>query len=278
MTNPHFRTARGDEVPLVLSWAKVEGWNPGLDDAAAFFATDPEGFFVAEVAGAPVAAISVVNHGSEIAFLGLYLCLPAFRGRGIGYGLWQYALTHAGARVVGLDGVPDQQENYRKSGFDLVGSTYRYEGSVTPADASALRPFATEDLASLSALDAEATGYAKRDFLAAWLPGTPDRETYVLEEDHVIKGFATIRRCTHGAKIGPFTAQDMASAETLLRGLSALWPDRPLILDVPEDQTQLTQFCLSEGMEAAFNTARMYRGQAPEPGALISSAGTLELG
>ena len=110
-----FRTARADELPLVLSWAEAEGWNPGPDDAAAFFASDPEGFFVADADTGPVAAISVVNHSDAFAFLGLYLCLPEHRGKGIGFGLWQHALAHAGARCVGLDGVPAQQDNYRKS-------------------------------------------------------------------------------------------------------------------------------------------------------------------
>lgn len=82
-----FRTARPDELPLILSWAAAEGWNPGLDDAAVFFASDPEGFFVADLDNGPIAAISVVNHSSDFAFLGLYLCLPKHRGKGIGFGL-----------------------------------------------------------------------------------------------------------------------------------------------------------------------------------------------
>ena len=51
-----FRTADADEIALMLDWAADEGWNPGLDDAAAFRAADPDGFFVAEVDGEPVAA------------------------------------------------------------------------------------------------------------------------------------------------------------------------------------------------------------------------------
>ncbi len=86
------RTATLADVNLMLDWAADEGWNPGLDDAAAFHASDPEGFFVAERAGAPVAAISVVNHDDRNAFLGLYLCRPEWRGQGIGLALWNHAL------------------------------------------------------------------------------------------------------------------------------------------------------------------------------------------
>jgi len=97
------------DVELVLDWAAEEGWNPGPEDAAAFHAADPEGLLIAEVAGEPVAAISVVNHSASFAYLGLYLCRPAWRGRGIGRALWLEGLAHAGGRTVGLDGVAAQE-------------------------------------------------------------------------------------------------------------------------------------------------------------------------
>ncbi|MEJ1998873.1 MAG: N-acetyltransferase, partial [Maritimibacter sp.] len=74
------RVAKPDELELILSWATDEGWNPGLEDAAAFHAADPDGFFVATRDDQPVAAISVVNHSDSYAFLGLYLCHPNWRG------------------------------------------------------------------------------------------------------------------------------------------------------------------------------------------------------
>ena len=73
------RTMSLDELRVVLDWAAEEGWNPGLDDAEAFHAADPEGFFLAIDKGTPVAAISVVNHSDNFAFLGLYLCRPEYR-------------------------------------------------------------------------------------------------------------------------------------------------------------------------------------------------------
>ncbi|WP_368074483.1 GNAT family N-acetyltransferase [Celeribacter baekdonensis] len=78
----NLRSAEPQDLVRVLDWARAEGWNPGLDDASAFWGADGDGFFVAEVEDQIVAAISVVNHDADFAFLGLYLCLPAFRGAG----------------------------------------------------------------------------------------------------------------------------------------------------------------------------------------------------
>ena len=47
----HHRTMTPDDLRTVLDWAAAEGWNPGHDDATAFHAADPEGFFVAEEDG-----------------------------------------------------------------------------------------------------------------------------------------------------------------------------------------------------------------------------------
>jgi len=104
-----FHTATVKELGTALDWAAAEGWNPGLEDAEAFFASDPAGFFVARDGDRPIAAISVVNHSETFAFLGLYIVTPSYRGQGIGLRLWNHALAHAGARTIGLDGVEAQQ-------------------------------------------------------------------------------------------------------------------------------------------------------------------------
>ena len=98
-----------DDLDRALDWAREEGWNPGLEDAAAFHAADPTGFLMGTLDGDPVSSISVVKYGEDFAFLGLYICRPDLRGRGYGMRVWRAGMEHAGDRVVGLDGVPAQQ-------------------------------------------------------------------------------------------------------------------------------------------------------------------------
>src|SRR5258705_10063353 len=124
------RTMRPDEISIAVDWAAAEGWNPGLADDACFAAADPEGFFIGELEGAPAATISCVNYGTSFAFLGFYIVRADLRGRGYGLRIWNAAIAHAGPRVIGLDGVVAQQENYRKSGFQLAYANVRYGGTV----------------------------------------------------------------------------------------------------------------------------------------------------
>src|SRR5215217_6861424 len=105
------------EIGTLLDWAAVEGWNPGLDDAAAFQAADPNGFFGAFVDGVMVAVISAVAYDADFGFIGLYICHPDWRGQGHGKAVWDAGMAYLGTRTIGLDGVPEQQANYASMGF-----------------------------------------------------------------------------------------------------------------------------------------------------------------
>lgn len=269
------RSMSADDLKRLIDWAAEEGWNPGTDDVDAFHAADPDGFFLAEIDGAPVAGISVVNHSDSFAFLGLYICRPAYRGQGIGFDLWQHALSHAGSRTVGLDGVPDQQENYRKSGFVEAGETFRLSGNLQGRDADAVRLATGNDLPRLVEDAQIANGYASPRYLLPWFSGASTRQTFLLEDG---QGFATIRLCREGAKIGPLVAETPEAAIRLLHSLAARVTARPLIVDVPGHQTDVSDYLRKAGFECGFTTARMYRGPAPVASDKLRGVTTLELG
>src|SRR5215468_9001992 len=131
MHERRIRTMRQDEIAIAVDWAAAEGWNPGLADAACFASVDPGGFLIGELDGAPPATVSCVNYDARFSFLGFYIVRPDLRGKGYGLGIWNEAIAHAGSRVIGLDGVTAQQDNYRKSGFQLAYANVRYGGTVT---------------------------------------------------------------------------------------------------------------------------------------------------
>lgn len=271
------RTATAGEVALMIDWAHEEGWNPGLDDPAAFHAADPGGFFVAEVDGAPVAAISVVNHSDHYAFLGLYLCRPDWRGKGIGFALWQHALAHADNRTVGLDGVSAQQANYARSGFVRAGSTRRLQGKLPPASGPA-RLATPEDIAAIARLDRAANGIDRPAFLSAWIAPSETRKTVLLETPDGIVGWVTARLCRAGCKIGPVIAPTPEQALTLAASAAAALAQVEAIIDVPDSNTRFDGILRDIGFTETFATARMYRGPAPTPDETLQAIATMELG
>ena len=268
------------ELDVALDWAAAEGWNPGLDDADAFWTSDPGGFFVAEADGAPVAAISVVNHSDTFAFLGLYLCLPSHRGRGIGLGLWHHALAHAGDRTVGLDGVEAQQANYEASGFARAGETTRLVGRIEAAPPVGLAMARPPDVPALVSLEAAASGTPKPAYLRGWFTGAATRTTFVLRRGGRIAGCATVRRCRTGAKVGPLIAGWMDDALSLVAAATR-WAGTDVVIDVPGRSLGFGPALTSHGFAEGFRTVRMYRGPAPSApsgGPILFGVASLELG
>src|SRR5690242_13551920 len=86
------RAMHREELALSVNLAAAEGWNPGMNDADCFFAADPNGFLVGELAGKTVGCISAVSYAGRFGFVGLYIVSPAYRRCGFGIQLWQAAL------------------------------------------------------------------------------------------------------------------------------------------------------------------------------------------
>ena len=273
------RTADRADLDWMLDWAAAEGWNPGREDPAAFWAADPGGFFISEVDGQPAACISVVNHSADFAFLGLYICHPDFRGHGFGIALWTHALAHAEGRTVGLDGVADQQDNYARSGFLRQGGTSRFEGQWPKAEPHpTLRLAHPADIPALLQMDAQATGISRPSFMTAWLRQTETRRTIVSVENRHINGFATARLCRAGVKIGPVIAERRDIAVQLISNAAAELGQNQVVIDVPGSQNWLADHLLRRDFSTTFSTARMYLGAPPKPNGWEHAAATLELG
>lgn len=261
MSDLQIRNLRPEEISIAIDWAAAEGWNPGLRDAACFAIPDANGFFVGEIDGEPVAAVSCVNYDDRFAFLGFYIVRASFRGRGHGLRIWNAAIAHAGSRVIGLDGVVAQQDNYRKSGFQLAYTNIRYGGTVVappkpPADVVALD---TIPFADIEADDATVFPAPRAAFLRAWI-NTPGHVGRALLRDGKLAAWGVIRPCRTGHKIGPLIADDRTAAEAIVQALLASAGGGEIFLDVPATNREAMALAESLGLKQVFETARMYTG------------------
>jgi GNAT superfamily N-acetyltransferase len=264
MNGLHIRTMRPDEISIAVDWAAAEGWNPGLADAACFATVDPNGFLVGELDGVPAATVSCVNYSGSFAFLGFYIVREDVRGHGHGLRLWNAAIAHAGARVIGLDGVVAQQQNYKKSGFGLAYANVRYGGTVAALDAPRAGIIALPEvpLATVEAYDATVFPAPRAAFLRAWI-GSPGHIGRALVRDGRLAAWGVIRPCRKGRKIGPLVADDRAAAEAVLAALLATAGGGEIFLDVPSVNPDAVALAQGLGLAPVFETARMYTGAIP---------------
>jgi GNAT superfamily N-acetyltransferase len=264
MSDLRIRTMRPDEIPIAVDWAANEGWNPGLADAACFATVDAGGFLIGELDGVPAATVSCVNYGTSFAFLGFYIVRKEVRGHGHGLRIWNAAIAHAGARVIGLDGVVAQQQNYKKSGFALAYANVRYGGTVSAPDVppAGVTALSEVPLAMVEADDATVFPAPRGAFLRAWI-GARGHVGRAFVRDGRLAAWGVIRPCRKGRKIGPLVADDRIAAEAVLSGLLAGVGGGEIFLDVPNINREAIALAQDLGLAPVFETARMYTGAIP---------------
>jgi hypothetical protein len=255
-------TASADDVVRIMGWAKDEGWNPANTDWFAFHAIDPGAFLVGRLDGEPVVSISVTRYGAGFGFLGCYIARPVVRGKGYGIRIWNAGMKRLAGRNVGLDGVPAQQANYRKSGFRLAWNNARHEGvpAVVPLPAGvSLVDARSLPFDRLAAYDRRFFPEPRDSFLAPWITA-PERAALAAVRDGEIVGFGVVRAAVDASRIGPLYAATPEIAAVLIGKLAAA---RPVAVDVPDFNAAGTTLAQQLGLKPAFETARMYTGPNP---------------
>ncbi len=266
------------EIDLALDWAADEGWNPGLHDADGFHAADPGGFLLGLLDGEPVASISAVRYGADFGFFGFYIVRPPYRGRGYGLRLWQAGVQRLADRTIGLDGVVAQQDNYRRSDFVYAHGNQRYRGIARGGTPQGLTPVHDVPFAQLLDYDTRCFGCPRPAFLRRWLQ-PPAGTALAVRDDERLLGYGVIRACRQGHKVGPLFADNAEVAQALMQGLAATVANETVFLDVPLPNAAALALAHRHDMEPVFETARMYRGEAPAiPVDSVFGVTTFELG
>lgn len=298
------RPMRPTDLALALDWAAQEGWNPGIHDAIAFYATDPEGFLLAELADEPIGCISAVRYSSQFGFIGLYIVRPQWRGQGYGLRLWRTAWEQLRGRLdpnasIGLDGVLEREATYCKAGFTPVYRHVRHRcdpqglahlkrasfesqsvpgaipgcivpGSIVPGRIVPLIPPHPQiPLEHIVQYDAELFPAARPQFLEPWLGHAT--AAYGVVVDQQLRGYGVLRPCREGFKVGPLMADSPAIALAILDALIPAAGPQPVFLDSPDCQPALAELVQRYQLQPVFTCVRMYWGLQPS-GALSSGA------
>ncbi|MCE5294430.1 MAG: GNAT family N-acetyltransferase [Chlamydiales bacterium] len=252
-----------EDLAYMLSLAGKEGWAPGLYDAQAFYAQDPHGFFIGKLNGKPIGCISNVCYDPYFAFLGFYIVEKPFRKKGYGIQLWNHAMEYAKGRSIGLDGVLQEQANYKKSGFSLYYRNIRYE--ILPKTATSLDTVTVEHVPFelLRAYDEAICGLNRDTFLKAWL-AMPNAKGVAVLNDNKVEGYGIIRTCKEVYKIGPLFADNSPTAYKIFNSLQGYALNKPIYLDVPECNPLSLQIANTYSGKKIFETARMYTSTPPK--------------
>lgn len=257
--------SKDDVNDIAIQWAKNEGWNPGINDTACFYAQDPHGFFVGRLDGKAIGCCSSVIYDEKFAFFGFYIVDKTYRYQGYGIQMTQHRLRYVGERNLGLDGVLDMCDKYANLGFRTAHLNIRYQGQgfLTHIDNPAIIPINESLIAPIIEYDQHYFPAKRPNFLTCWLKQNTAK-SYVYLENNTIKGYGVIRRCFSGYKIGPLFSENSTIANLLFQKLASHANEQAIYLDVPEPNNAALQLVIHYKMQPCFKTNRMYTKKAPD--------------
>lgn len=259
------RASTRKELDVIIQWAAKEGWNPGLYDADAFYATDPKGFLLGFLDDEPIAAISSVAYDDTFGFLGFYIVKPEYRNKGYGIQIWNAAINRLTTQNIGLDGVLAQQENYKKIGFKFAYRNIRYEGVGinNQINDPEIIPLSTVPFEKLLNYDKQVFPTKRAIFLKEWIK-QPESLAVAYQKDGNLLGYGMIRKCRVGFKVGPLFADREQIADVLFQKMRSFVGETMLVfLDTPEVNKAAIALAEKYGMKPIFETARMYTKEKP---------------
>jgi ribosomal protein S18 acetylase RimI-like enzyme len=261
-----------------IKWATDLQWSMGKRDAELFFNIDRDGCLLCTLAddGRPVGCISGVKYSDNMSFIGLYIMLPEYRGRGYGLRLFREAQRHLSGYKMGLDGVEAQIPNYQRSGFHPTrwNMTYRCVNPIKQGDTPALgdattsievRDVATVSTAQWAAFERASVGFSRAANYYESLKAISFGVCAVDKKTNELVGICFARQSAlMGYLVGPWYCRDQQVARRLL---TAVLADRrmtgeTITIEVPADNKDAVQLVESMGFKFVFKCNRMWTDDA----------------
>jgi GNAT superfamily N-acetyltransferase len=255
-------------VKTLVTWAFEEGWNPGPNDAEAFYQTDPDGFYGFHYEDELIAGGSIVSYDGLFGFMGFFIVKPEYRSQGIGRKLWYLRRDTLLSRLeenaaIGMDGVVDMQPFYQEGGFEIAFRDVRYEkkGTAFTVDSN-ISSIEKADFEAIVEYDTQCFGFPRPQFLQPWL-NLPENKTFKYVENEQLKGFAIARKAATGYKICPLFADNASIAEALYKACLNAVEGASLFLDIPMSNEAAKALVATYEASYIFECARMYYGKPP---------------
>lgn len=250
-----FRTAH---LPGALRLSQQAGWPHRMDDWGLNAAVSQG---VAAVAGDRVVGTALCTVFGPVALLNMIIVDQAMRGQGLGRGLMEVAMAHAGQREMRLVATAEGIPLYENLGFVACGMIRQHQGVVrdvvqsTPP-ATPVTSGSRDDLGRLAPMDQIATGLQREKLLHLIA-----RQGEVLLAE---RGFALLRDFGRGRVVGPVVARDAQTAQALIAEAARRTAGSFLRIDLPQEHG-FDDFVAALGLANVGGGTLMTRNAAPAP-------------
>ena len=252
-----------DDVALGMRLREQAGWNQTRADWQRFLSLSPDGCFVAEWSGQPVATLTTCVF-QRVGWIAMVLVEKSQRGQGIGSALLRRAMDYFRDRSVAtvrLDATELGQPIYERMGFAPQFTVLRYAGRVLPVQSPAnLDSIRSLDHEEIFQLDCEAVGYDRRSILTRFWQQHPDW-AFATRIGGSLRGYILARAGSEATFLGPSIARDTESGQILLRGMLSKFAGESVYVDSPEQSRAAQEVLRQVGLAPSRKLIRMCFGE-----------------
>ncbi|MDA0990710.1 MAG: GNAT family N-acetyltransferase [Verrucomicrobia bacterium] len=277
------RPLRPEDIPDAMQLCRDAGWNQTDRDWAMLIAANPAGSFAMVHHGRVVGTTIATRYGTTLAWIGMVLVAPAFRGMGIATQLMQQALASVTpTQAVQLDATALGLGVYEKLGFAACGTVTRMICRHAPAPLAcptAIETITDATMETLLETDAAVFGANRSDILRALRHASPNRCLRIVDREGR-QGYVLGRDGMNAYHICPVIAADAALALTLVTAILSQLKGAPALIDVPEGQAAFYEGLLALGFVPERCFTRMLKGSAVtrQHGETVFAIGGPEIG
>ena len=242
-----------DDLSAAVELSTIAGWNQTLDDWRMLLDLAPEGCFGIDADGRLVSTTTIFSYGQQLAWVGMVLTRPEYRGRGFARTLVAHALESAdslGIKTVKLDATQQGQHLYETLGFQAEGSVERWS------------------LAGTSNCCAPGGNFRSDQILGSDLAAFGTDRSTLLEKlatrSHVYIGdnsYLLVRSGRTTAYLGPCIGSDPTSTQALITSMLNASSSVAWSWDLFPHNRNAAAFALELGFTRQRVLTRMSRGQ-----------------
>ena len=264
---PHIRVMTPADIPAGMRLKDLAGWNQTSEDWTRFLRENSDGCFAADWDGRVAGTVTTIVYEDRLAWIGMVLVDPSFRGKGIGTALLERAVGYLDARrvpCIKLDATPEGKPLYTRLGFKVEYEIERLvlKRTVPPASPQG-GPI--EDLSDIFALDCETFGADRSAVLQSVADAAPEL-VLVERQGGAIEGFALGREGSRADHLGPWVSRNVGAARDLLQNFLERSRRDLIFVDVPAENAWATSLVNDQGFEFSRPLTRMVRGENRHPG------------
>jgi GNAT superfamily N-acetyltransferase len=248
------RNFTANDLPALMSLSSQANWNQTEEDWLRISQLEPEGCFGLEADGRLAATATTYCYGEDLAWIGMVLTDPAYRGRGFARALMEEAMAFArrrGVRWMKLDATDMGRPLYSKLGFLDEYAVERWMRPPAPVEAAPVDPFGFP-----APLDLEAFG-VNRSHLVESLARA--------EAASCGDAYAIGRSGSRAAYFGPSVARRLEDARRLARWFLSRHAAEAIFWDVIPDHTQAVDLARELGFAPVRRLTRMALATRPSP-------------